>query len=209
MRGLMAKPKKSGSEGGEIIENPIISNFKEGLSVLEYFISTHGARKGLADTALKTADAGYLTRRLVDVAHDVIINEEDCGTLRGLTVTALKKNEEVVESLYDRILGRVALHDVYDPHTGEVIAAAGQELNEELAGRIEKAGIETVDIRSVLTCESKNGVCALCYGRNLATGKLVQKGEAVGVIAAQSIGEPGTQLTLRTFHVGGLPAILP
>ncbi|NLH53464.1 MAG: DNA-directed RNA polymerase subunit beta' [Bacteroidales bacterium] len=204
MRGLMAKPKKSGSEGGEIIENPIISNFKEGLSVLEYFISTHGARKGLADTALKTADAGYLTRRLVDVAHDVIINEEDCGTLRGLTVTALKKNEEVVESLYDRILGRVALHDVYDPHTGEVIAAAGQELNEELAGRIEKAGIETVDIRSVLTCESKNGVCALCYGRNLATGKLVQKGEAVGVIAAQSIGEPGTQLTLRTFHVGGV-----
>ncbi|MGC8865903.1 MAG: DNA-directed RNA polymerase subunit beta' [Bacteroidales bacterium] len=204
MRGLMAKPKKSGSEGGEIIENPIISNFKEGLSVLEYFISTHGARKGLADTALKTADAGYLTRRLVDVAHDVIINEEDCGTLRGLTVTALKKNEEVVESLYDRILGRVALHDVYHPQTGELIAAAGQELNEELSARIEQSGIESVDIRSVLTCESKNGVCALCYGRNLATGKLVQKGEAVGVIAAQSIGEPGTQLTLRTFHVGGV-----
>ncbi|KUK59738.1 MAG: DNA-directed RNA polymerase subunit beta', partial [Bacteroidetes bacterium 38_7] len=203
MRGLMAKPQKSGSSGGEIIENPILSNFKEGLSVLEYFISTHGARKGLADTALKTADAGYLTRRLVDVAHDVIINEEDCGTLRGLTVTALKKDEEVVESLYDRILGRVALHDIYHPYTNELIAAAGQELTEEICEIIEKSPIESVEIRSVLTCESKSGVCALCYGRNLAKGKMVQKGETVGVIAAQSIGEPGTQLTLRTFHVGG------
>ncbi len=204
MRGLMAKPQKSGSSGGEIIENPILSNFKEGLSVLEYFISTHGARKGLADTALKTADAGYLTRRLVDVAHDVIINEEDCGTLRGLTVTALKKDEEVVESLYDRILGRVALHDIYHPYTNELIAAAGQELTEEICEIIEKSPIESVEIRSVLTCESKSGVCALCYGRNLAKGKMVQKGETVGVIAAQSIGEPGTQLTLRTFHVGGV-----
>lgn len=204
MRGLMAKPQKSGAEGGEIIENPIISNFKEGLSVLEYFISTHGARKGLADTALKTADAGYLTRRLVDVAHDVIITEEDCGTLRGLTVTALKKNEETVETLYDRILGRVALHDVYHPHTGELIIAGGQELTEEYSALIEQSPIESLEIRSVLTCESKTGVCARCYGRNLATGKMVQKGETVGVIAAQSIGEPGTQLTLRTFHVGGV-----
>jgi len=204
MRGLMAKPQKSGAEGGEIIENPIISNFKEGLSVLEYFISTHGARKGLADTALKTADAGYLTRRLVDVAHDVIITEEDCGTLRGLTVTALKKNEETVETLYDRILGRVALHDVYHPHTGELIVGAGQELTEEFSAVIEKSPIESLEIRSVLTCESKSGVCARCYGRNLATGKMVQRGETVGVIAAQSIGEPGTQLTLRTFHVGGV-----
>ncbi len=203
MRGLMAKPQKSGAKGGEIIENPILSNFKEGLSVLEYFISTHGARKGLADTALKTADAGYLTRRLVDVAQDVVINEKDCGTLRGLTISALKKNEDIVESLFDRILGRVTLHDVYDPETGEVIIEAGQEINEEIAKRIEDCQIEGVEIRSVLTCESKRGVCALCYGRNLASGRLVQKGESVGVIAAQSIGEPGTQLTLRTFHQGG------
>jgi DNA-directed RNA polymerase subunit beta' len=203
MRGLMAKPQKSGSTGSDIIENPILSNFKEGLSVLEYFISTHGARKGLADTALKTADAGYLTRRLVDVSQDVIINEEDCGTLRGLVATAIKKNEEVVESLYERILGRTTVHDVFHPLTGELIVEAGQELTEELAGKIEDSPIEQVEIRSVLTCESKKGVCAKCYGRNLATGRMVQKGEAVGVIAAQSIGEPGTQLTLRTFHVGG------
>jgi len=203
MRGLMAKPQKSGSAGSEIIENPILSNFKEGLSVLEYFISTHGARKGLADTALKTADAGYLTRRLVDVSQDVIINEEDCGTLRGLVANAIKKNEEVVESLYERILGRTTVHDIYNPLTGELIISAGEELTEELAGKIEDSPIEQVEIRSVLTCESKKGVCAKCYGRNLATGRMVQKGEAVGVIAAQSIGEPGTQLTLRTFHVGG------
>ncbi|MCU0473863.1 MAG: DNA-directed RNA polymerase subunit beta' [Bacteroidales bacterium] len=203
MRGLMAKPQKSGSTGSEIIENPILSNFKEGLSVLEYFISTHGARKGLADTALKTADAGYLTRRLVDVSQDVIINEEDCGTLRGLVATAIKKNEEVVESLYERILGRTTVHNVYHPLTGELIVDAGQELTEELAKKIEDSPIEQVEIRSVLTCESKKGVCAKCYGRNLATGQMVQKGEATGVIAAQSIGEPGTQLTLRTFHVGG------
>ena len=203
MRGLMAKPQKSGAKGAEIIENPILSNFKEGLSVLEYFISTHGARKGLADTALKTADAGYLTRRLVDVAQDVIISERDCGTLRGLTVTALKKNEEVVVKISDRLLGRVTLHDVYNPLSGELIAEAGQELTEESCQAIEESPIESVEIRSVLTCESKKGVCAKCYGRNLATGKLVQKGESVGVIAAQSIGEPGTQLTLRTFHVGG------
>ncbi|HPE86676.1 MAG TPA: DNA-directed RNA polymerase subunit beta' [Bacteroidales bacterium] len=203
MRGLMAKPQKSGATGGEIIENPILSNFKEGLTVLEYFISTHGARKGLADTALKTADAGYLTRRLVDVAQDVIISEEDCGTLRGLTITALKKSEEIVETLYDRILGRVTLHDVYHPHTGALIAAAGVEITEKIARVIDESPIESVEIRSVLTCESKHGVCAKCYGRNLASGRLVQRGEAVGVIAAQSIGEPGTQLTLRTFHVGG------
>lgn len=203
MRGLMAKPTKAGAAGGEIIENPILSNFKEGLSVLEYFISTHGARKGLADTALKTADAGYLTRRLVDVAHDVIISEEDCGTLRGLLVDVLKKNDNIVESLYDRILGRTALHDTYHPKTGELIVKAGEELTEEISKAIEDAGIEEMEIRSVLTCESKHGVCAKCYGRNLATSKMVQKGEAVGVIAAQSIGEPGTQLTLRTFHVGG------
>jgi DNA-directed RNA polymerase subunit beta' len=203
MRGLMAKPQKSGSTGSEIIENPILSNFKEGLSVLEYFISTHGARKGLADTALKTADAGYLTRRLVDVSQDVIINEEDCGTLRGLVATAIKKNEEVVESLYERILGRTTVHNVYHPLTGELIVESGQELTEDLARKIEDSPIEQVEIRSVLTCESKKGVCAKCYGRNLATGRMVQKGEAVGVIAAQSIGEPGTQLTLRTFHVGG------
>ncbi|MDP4266503.1 MAG: DNA-directed RNA polymerase subunit beta' [Bacteroidota bacterium] len=203
MRGLMAKPQKSGATGGEIIENPILANFKEGLSVLEYFISTHGARKGLADTALKTADAGYLTRRLVDVAQDVIISEEDCGTLRGLTISALKKNEEIVETLYDRILGRVTLHDIYHPLTGELIALSGDELTESICERIAESPIEEVEIRSVLTCESKQGVCAKCYGRNLATGRMVQKGEAVGVIAAQSIGEPGTQLTLRTFHVGG------
>jgi DNA-directed RNA polymerase subunit beta' len=206
MRGLMAKPQKSGTGGGEIIENPILSNFKEGLSILEYFISTHGARKGLADTALKTADAGYLTRRLVDVAQDVIITEEDCGTLRGLAETALKKNEEIVESLYDRILGRVALHDVIHPQTGKVIVRAGEEITEKHAEEIANSPIETVEIRSVLTCESKQGVCARCYGRNLASGRMVQKGEAVGVIAAQSIGEPGTQLTLRTFHVGGVAA---
>jgi DNA-directed RNA polymerase subunit beta' len=203
MRGLMAKPQKSGATGGEIIENPIIANFKEGLSVLEYFISTHGARKGLADTALKTADAGYLTRRLVDVAQDVVINEEDCGTLRGLTIKALKKGEEVVESLYDRILGRVTLHRVEDPLSGEELIEAGTEIDEIVARRIEESPLESVEIRSVLTCESKRGVCAKCYGRNLASGRMVQKGEAVGVIAAQSIGEPGTQLTLRTFHQGG------
>ncbi|MDR1813403.1 MAG: DNA-directed RNA polymerase subunit beta' [Tannerella sp.] len=204
MRGLMAKPQKSGSEGGQIIENPILSNFKEGLSVLEYFISTHGARKGLADTALKTADAGYLTRRLVDVSHDVIVNEDDCGTLRGLTCTALKNNEEVIASLSDRILGRVSVHDVIHPITGELIVKAGEEIREIEAQAIEDSPIESVEIRSVLTCESKKGVCAKCYGRNLATGQMVQKGEVVGVIAAQSIGEPGTQLTLRTFHVGGI-----
>jgi|AntRauTorckE6833_2_1112554.scaffolds.fasta_scaffold02226_2 DNA-directed RNA polymerase subunit beta' len=203
MRGLMAKPQKSGASGGEIIENPILSNFKEGLSVLEYFISTHGARKGLADTALKTADAGYLTRRLVDVSQDVVISEPDCGTLRGLTATALKKNEEIVESLYDRILGRVSLHDVFHPQTGELIVSAGDEIDEDKAQFITDSPIESVEIRSVLTCESKKGVCSLCYGRNLATGRMVQKGESVGVVAAQSIGEPGTQLTLRTFHVGG------
>lgn len=204
MRGLMAKPQKSGATGGEIIENPILANFKEGLTVLEYFISTHGARKGLADTALKTADAGYLTRRLVDVAQDVIISEEDCGTLRGLTISTLKKNEEVVETLYDRILGRTTLHDVYHPQTNQLIIAAGEQLTEEISREIEESPIDSLEIRSVLTCESKQGVCAKCYGRNLATGRMVQKGEAVGVIAAQSIGEPGTQLTLRTFHVGGV-----
>ena len=204
MRGLMAKPQKAGAAGNEIIENPIISNFKEGLSVLEYFISTHGARKGLADTALKTADAGYLTRRLVDVAHDVIITEEDCGTLRGLPTTALKKGEDIVQSLSEKILGRTSVHDIFDPVTDELIVAAGEELTEEICRRIEEAHIEEVEIRSVLTCEAKHGVCAKCYGRNLATGHMVQKGEAVGVIAAQAIGEPGTQLTLRTFHVGGV-----
>jgi DNA-directed RNA polymerase subunit beta' len=203
MRGLMAKPQKSGSTGSEIIENPILSNFKEGLSVLEYFISTHGARKGLADTALKTADAGYLTRRLVDVSQDVIISEEDCGTLRGLIATAIKNNEEVVESLYERILGRTAVHDVYHPLSGELIVSSGDQINEEIARVIDDSPIEHMEIRSVLTCESRKGVCAKCYGRNLATSRMVQNGEAVGVIAAQSIGEPGTQLTLRTFHVGG------
>ena len=204
MRGLMAKPQKSGAEGGQIIENPILANFKEGLSVLEYFISTHGARKGLADTALKTADAGYLTRRLVDVAHDVIIHEEDCGTLRGLVCTELKNNEETVASLEERILGRVSVHDIQHPLTGEILVHAGEEITEDIAKKISDLPIERVEIRSVLTCESKKGVCAKCYGRNLATNRLVQKGEAVGVIAAQSIGEPGTQLTLRTFHVGGI-----
>ena len=204
MRGLMAKPQKAGAEGGQIIENPILANFKEGLSVLEYFISTHGARKGLADTALKTADAGYLTRRLVDVAHDVIINEEDCGTLRGLVCTEIKNNDEVVASLGERILGRVSVHDIIHPITNEIIVAAGEEINEAAADAIDASPIESVEIRSVLTCESKKGVCAKCYGRNLSNNRLVQKGEAVGVIAAQSIGEPGTQLTLRTFHVGGV-----
>ena len=204
MRGLMAKPQKSGAEGGQIIENPILANFKEGLSVLEYFISTHGARKGLADTALKTADAGYLTRRLVDVAHDVVITEEDCGTLRGLVCTEVKNNEDVVASLGERILGRVSVHDIVDPITGEVIVKSGEEITDDAAQRINDSPIESVEIRSVLTCEAKKGVCAKCYGRNLATNRMVQKGEAVGVIAAQSIGEPGTQLTLRTFHVGGV-----
>ena len=204
MRGLMAKPQKSGAEGGQIIENPILANFKEGLSVLEYFISTHGARKGLADTALKTADAGYLTRRLVDVAHDVVITEEDCGTLRGLVCTEVKNNEDVVASLGERILGRVSVHDIIDPITGEIIVKSGEEISDAAAQRINDSPIESVEIRSVLTCEAKKGVCAKCYGRNLATNRMVQKGEAVGVIAAQSIGEPGTQLTLRTFHVGGV-----
>ncbi len=204
MRGLMAKPQKAGAEGGQIIENPILANFKEGLSVQEYFISTHGARKGLADTALKTADAGYLTRRLVDVSHDVIITEEDCGTLRGLIATELRNKEQVVSSLYDRILGRVSVHDVFHPQTGELIVASGEEITEKEAKIIQESPLERIEIRSVLTCESRHGVCAKCYGRNLATGRLVNKGEAVGVIAAQSIGEPGTQLTLRTFHVGGV-----
>ena len=204
MRGLMAKPKKSTAGGGEIIENPILSNFKEGLSILEYFISTHGARKGLADTALKTADAGYLTRRLVDVSQDVIITEEDCGTLRGVQVSALKKNEEIVEKLGDRIVGRTSLQDVYDPITGELLVKAGDAIDEFIADKIENSSVETVEVRSALTCESKRGICSKCYGRNLATGKDVQMGEAVGVVAAQSIGEPGTQLTLRTFHVGGI-----
>ena len=204
MRGLMAKPKKSNAGGGEIIENPILSNFKEGLSILEYFISTHGARKGLADTALKTADAGYLTRRLVDVSQDVIINIEDCGTLRGLEVMALKKNEEVVETLSERIKGRVALYDVVDPITEEIFVEAGNEISDDIADLIDNSPIETVMVRSPLTCEAPKGICTLCYGRNLANNKMVQKGEAVGVVAAQSIGEPGTQLTLRTFHVGGV-----
>ena len=204
MRGLMAKPKKSTAGGGEIIENPILSNFKEGLSILEYFISTHGARKGLADTALKTADAGYLTRRLVDVSQDVIITEDDCGTLRGINVSALKKNEEVVEKLGDRIVGRTSLQDVYDPISGELLVKSGELIDDLIASNIENSSVETVEVRSALTCESKRGICAKCYGRNLATGKDVQMGEAVGVVAAQSIGEPGTQLTLRTFHVGGI-----
>ena len=204
MRGLMAKPQKAGAEGAQIIENPILSNFKEGMSVLEYFISTHGARKGLADTALKTADAGYLTRRLVDVSHDVIINEEDCGTLRGLVCTALKDGDEVISSLGERILGRVSVHDIIHPTTGKLIVASGEEITESVVAEIEASPIESVEIRSVLTCESKHGVCMKCYGRNLATSRMVQKGEAVGVIAAQSIGEPGTQLTLRTFHAGGI-----
>ncbi len=204
MRGLMAKPKKSNSGGGEIIENPILSNFKEGLSILEYFISTHGARKGLADTALKTADAGYLTRRLVDVAQDVIVNQEDCGTLRGVEVSALKKNEEIIEPLGARIIGRTSLQDIVNPLTQEVLVEAGVEIDDEMVKKIEASPIEKVEVRSALTCEAKKGICVKCYGRNLATGKTVQRGEAVGVIAAQSIGEPGTQLTLRTFHVGGI-----
>jgi DNA-directed RNA polymerase subunit beta' len=204
MRGLMAKPKKASSSGGEIIENPILSNFKEGLSILEYFISTHGARKGLADTALKTADAGYLTRRLVDVAQDVIVKINDCNTLRGISVEALKKNEEVVETLGERILGRVSLHDIYHPVSNEIIVNSGIEISEEIVKKIETTSIEKVEVRSPLTCESPRGICAKCYGRNLATGKMVQNGESVGVVAAQSIGEPGTQLTLRTFHVGGI-----
>ena len=204
MRGLMAKPKKSNAGGGEIIENPILSNFKEGLSILEYFISTHGARKGLADTALKTADAGYLTRRLVDVSQDVIVNSEDCGTLRGITVEPLKKNEEVVETLEERIVGRTSLHDVFHPSTEELMVASGEHIYEAIAKKIEESPIDAVEVRSALTCEAKKGICAKCYGRNLATGKMVQRGEAVGVVAAQSIGEPGTQLTLRTFHVGGI-----
>ena len=204
MRGLMAKPQKSGAAGAEIIENPIVSNLKEGMTVLEYFISTHGARKGLADTALKTADAGYLTRRLVDVSHDVIITEEDCGTLRGLIATAIKNKDDVVESLGERILGRTSVHDIHNPLTGELIIRAGEEIREDAARMIDNLPIEQVEIRSVLTCESRKGVCAKCYGRNLATSRMVEKGEVVGVIAAQSIGEPGTQLTLRTFHVGGV-----
>jgi DNA-directed RNA polymerase subunit beta' len=204
MRGLMAKPKKSNVGGGEIIENPILSNFKEGLSILEYFISTHGARKGLADTALKTADAGYLTRRLVDVSQDVIVNEFDCGTLRGIEVKPLKKNEEVVETIGERILGRVALNDIVDPSTNEILIEGGKLIDEKATTKIENTLITSVDVRSALTCETKKGICASCYGRNLATGKPVQIGEAVGVVAAQSIGEPGTQLTLRTFHVGGV-----
>jgi DNA-directed RNA polymerase subunit beta' len=202
IRGLMAKPRKSGSSGSEIIENPILSNFKDGLNVLEYFISTHGARKGLADTALKTADAGYLTRRLVDVAQDVIIRETDCGTLRGIAISALKENDDIVEPLIDRIVGRTSLHDVLDP-LGNLIIEAGMEITEDLAKLVDDSGIDTVEIRSVLTCESKRGVCAKCYGVNLANGKMAQMGDTVGIIAAQSIGEPGTQLTLRTFHVGG------
>ncbi len=204
MRGLMAKPQKAGGEGAQIIENPILSNFKEGMSVLEYFIASHGARKGLADTAMKTADAGYLTRRLVDVSHDVIISREDCGTLRGLECRALKNGDEIISSLYDRILGRVSVHDIIDPHTGLLICTSGEEINEYRARAIEAAGIEMVEIRSVLTCESRKGVCQKCYGRNLSTQRMVQLGEAVGVIAAQAIGEPGTQLTLRTFHAGGV-----
>ncbi len=206
IRGLMAKPQKAGAEGAQIIENPILSNFKEGMSVLEYFIASHGARKGLADTAMKTADAGYLTRRLVDVSHDVIITEEDCGTLRGLVCSALKSGDEVISTLYDRILGRVSVHDIVHPMTGKLIVAAGEEITEDVAQAIEDSPIESVEIRSVLTCESRKGVCMKCYGRNLATSRMVQKGEAVGVIAAQAIGEPGTQLTLRTFHAGGVAA---
>ncbi|OBX26853.1 DNA-directed RNA polymerase subunit beta' [Gelidibacter algens] len=204
MRGLMAKPKKSNAGGGEIIENPILSNFKEGLSILEYFISTHGARKGLADTALKTADAGYLTRRLVDVSQDVIIYSEDCGTLRGIEVSALKKNEEIIETLQDRVVGRTSLNDVYDPLTQELIVSAGEHIHDSVAKRIQNSALESIEVRSALTCEATKGICSKCYGRNLATGKMVQRGEAVGVVAAQSIGEPGTQLTLRTFHVGGI-----
>jgi DNA-directed RNA polymerase subunit beta' len=203
MRGLMAKPQKSGASSQDIIENPILSNFKEGLSILEYFISTHGARKGLADTALKTADAGYLTRRLVDVAQDVVINAEDCGTLRGIVATALKKNDEIVEPLYDRIIGRTSVHDIYVPESDDLILESGNMITEDAADLIQKAEIEEVEIRSVLTCEMRRGVCSKCYGRNLSNLRPAKYGDAVGVVAAQSIGEPGTQLTLRTFHVGG------
>jgi DNA-directed RNA polymerase subunit beta' len=204
MRGLMAKPQKKLTGGiGEIIESPIKSNFREGLTVLEYFISTHGARKGLADTALKTADAGYLTRRLVDVAQDVTVTQEDCGTVLGIEMTALKEGEDIIEPLKDRIAGNVALEDVIDPIDGEQIVSAGELIDEEAADSIEDAGIQSVRIRSVLTCESRRGICRMCYGRNLATMKMVDLGEAVGILAAQSIGEPGTQLTLRTFHIGG------
>jgi DNA-directed RNA polymerase subunit beta' len=207
MRGLMAKPRKSGSTGSEVIENPVLANFKEGLSVLEYFISTHGARKGLSDTALKTADAGYLTRRLVDVAQDVVITEEDCGTLRGINVSALKDNEDIVEPLFDRVLGRTSLNDVYHPETDELMVAAGDHISEVSARKIQASGIEQLEIRSVLTCESRKGVCVKCYGRNLTSNRLAETGDAVGIIAAQSIGEPGTQLTLRTFHVGGIASL--
>ncbi|RMF25740.1 MAG: DNA-directed RNA polymerase subunit beta', partial [Bacteroidetes bacterium] len=207
LRGLMAKPRKSGDTGGAIIENPILSNFVDGLSVLEYFISTHGARKGLADTALKTADAGYLTRRLVDVAQDVVIMEEDCDTLRGIETTALKDSEKVIDPLSNRIVGRFTLHDIYHPVTDEIILKAGEYIDEKTAKYIEEVGIESVTIRSVLTCETERGVCRKCYGKNLATGRIAEMGDAVGIIAAQSIGEPGTQLTLRTFHVGGIASV--
>ncbi|MFM8448723.1 MAG: DNA-directed RNA polymerase subunit beta', partial [Haliscomenobacter sp.] len=208
LRGLMAKPRKSGDTGGAVIENPILSNFVDGLSVQEYFISTHGARKGLADTALKTADAGYLTRRLVDVAQDVVIVEEDCNTLRGLETSALMESEKIIENLASRIEGRYTLHDIYDPTNEEaIILKAGDYIDSRTAKHIEDIGIETVTIRSVLTCETKRGVCAKCYGKNLATGRIAESGDAVGIIAAQSIGEPGTQLTLRTFHVGGVASL--
>ncbi|MEO1713966.1 MAG: DNA-directed RNA polymerase subunit beta', partial [Bacteroidota bacterium] len=207
LRGLMAKPRKSGDTGGAVIENPILSNFVDGLSVLEYFISTHGARKGLADTALKTADAGYLTRRLVDVAQDVVIMEDDCGTLRGIETSAIKNDDKVIESLESQIQGRYTLYDIVHPETNEVMVATGEYITAEMAAKIERVGIEEVTIRSVLTCETKRGVCAKCYGKNLATGRIAEMGDAVGIIAAQSIGEPGTQLTLRTFHVGGIASV--
>src|SRR5690606_8853457 len=207
MRGLMAKPQKKLTGGiGEIIESPIKSNFREGLTVVEYFLSTHGARKGLADTALKTADAGYLTRRLVDVVQDVTITEDDCGTILGIEMTALKEGEDIIEPLRDRVVGTVALDDVYDPIDGELIVKAGEMIDEDAADAIDDAGIQSVKIRSVLTCEAKRGLCRMCYGRNLATMDMVDIGEAVGILAAQSIGEPGTQLTLRTFHIGGTAA---
>jgi DNA-directed RNA polymerase subunit beta' len=203
MRGLMAKPKKSGDHGESIIENPITTNFREGLSILEYFISTHGARKGLADTALKTADAGYLTRRLVDVAQDVIVTEDDCETLRGLEVTALRNNDDIIESLSERIEGRVTLHDIFHPENGDLLLESNKMITLELAKKIENIGIDMVEVRSPLTCQSRRGICRMCYGKSLSTSQLTQVGESVGVIAAQSVGEPGTQLTLRTFHVGG------
>ena len=203
MRGLMAKPKKSGDHGESIIENPITTNFREGLSILEYFISTHGARKGLADTALKTADAGYLTRRLVDVAQDVIVTEDDCETLRGLEVTALKNNDDIIESLGERIEGRIALHDIFNPKDGSLLLGSNQMISVKIARDIEKADIDMIEVRSPLTCQSKRGICKKCYGKSLSTNRMAQVGESVGVIAAQSVGEPGTQLTLSTFHVGG------